>query len=83
MTILVELWLESTTEMKADMQSESEELELRKEKYRQYLKTLFDGQRFYIGKSISEAHCGLAISNERFTEALGELSNCLKQIRPD
>ena len=50
--------------MKADMQSESEEFELRKEKYKQFLKTLFDGQRFYIGKSLADAHRGLAISNE-------------------
>ena len=32
--ILVELWIESSMDMKAQMQSDSEELELRKEKYR-------------------------------------------------
>ena len=64
------------------MQSDSEELELRKEKYRQFLKTELNGQRFYIGKSLAEAHQGLMISNEKYDAVLEDLQSCLKQINP-
>ena len=80
--ILVELWLESSNDMKAQMESDSQELEIRKEKYRQFLKTEMNGQRFYIGKSLAEAHQGLMISNEKYDAILEEFKTCVKQINP-
>ena len=64
------------------MQSDTEELELRKEKYRQFLKTEMNGQRFYIGKTLAEAHQELMISNEKYDAVLKEFQTNLRQMKP-
>ena len=41
-----------------------------------------NGQRFYIGKTLAEAHQGLLISNEKYDSVLEEFKTSLKQINP-
>ena len=59
--ILVDNWFECAEELQVD---ESGSLDLRKEKYVQFLKTLMGGQSFYIGKKLSQVHLSMNITDE-------------------
>ena len=81
--ILVKLWMQKTKGLNFNERDISGNAELRQEKYIQFMKSLLDGQRFYIGKKLSEAHQDLRITNAKFDEVVQGLSESLKAMNPN
>ena len=80
MAPLMELWLNKhfqlITEQKQTEIPEKER-EVLQTKFAQYMKFLFGGQKYYIGRSLADVHRDLGISNEQFDEATGSFIGSL------
>ena len=59
-----------------------EQMEILKEKLCSYFKYKLDGSRFYIGKSMSDVHRELGITNEVFDNACQIFLTSLKKFKP-
>ena len=71
---MVDAWLKSFNhnEMVSEFDSkyaDGEEEARLADKYVQYIKFLFGGQKFYIGRSLAEVHKDLGITDEQFDVA--------------
>ena len=66
MASLMELWMKTHNELIKEHRQvfeDVDELDLLKEKFAQYMKFLFGGQQYYIGRSLADVHRDLGITN--------------------
>ena len=47
-----------------DIYRENIEMKVLKEKYVQYIKFLFGGSKYYVGRSLAEVHANIRITDE-------------------
>ena len=47
-----------------DKYRENTEMKVLKEKYVQYIKFLFGGSKYYVGRSLAEVHANIRITDE-------------------
>lgn len=59
-----------------------EEMEILQEKLCQYFKFKLDGSRYYIGKSMTEVHKNLGISDQVFDSACEIFTSSVKKMKP-
>ena len=53
-----------------------------KEKYVQYIKFLFGGSKYYVGRSLAEVHANLRITDEQFDDASDAFLAALQKFKP-
>ena len=79
--MLVDYWFSNTEELSTEnIDEQSNEHLLRKEKYVQFLIYMMSGSQFYIGKSVKKVHRKLEITNAMFDGVMRGLSSSLKQM---
>jgi len=57
-------------------------MEILQEKLCQYFKFKLDGSRYYIGKSMTEVHKNLGISDQVFDSACEIFTSSVKKMKP-
>ena len=85
MAPLIELWMKKHGELIKEnkpLYDDEKEMVLLKEKFAQYMKFLFGGQKYYIGRSLADTHKDLGVSDDEFDKANDNFIASLKSLKP-